>query len=94
MTYPPLQQQRLDAGLCRLCGMPRDKDGSTLHCVYHAALKRTQTQRRQARARRRGECINCGEARGEGGSLYRCRKCSDANTARTLERRRQGEGKR
>lgn len=87
MIYPDLQLERIKAGLCRLCEMPRDVSASTLHCVYHAALKRAQTQKRQARARRRGECINCGEVLGADGSYYRCRKCSDANTERTLASR-------
>jgi hypothetical protein len=79
MVYEKTQQARIDAGLCKDCGKPRGKDGTTIRCRICAseAAKRATVRSSMIRKERQtmGACYQCGAKR-DNETIF-CSKCRE-----------------
>ena len=72
MPYAKRQQDRIDQGLCRVCGEPRLGTAKT-YCQTCIAKMGVQTKARRKRLRKDRLCEDCGQTPQDG--MVHCQKC-------------------
>ena len=87
MSYSKFQQQRIEKGLCKDCGVARGDTGTRVNCRDCADKKSMASTRLKQQARAKfaeGRCRSCG-ADVIGTGYKACQKCRD-NSARYQKR--------
>ena len=92
MAYEKTQQARIEAGLCKDCGNPRGKDGTTIRCrqcASEAAKRATQRSNRVRKERYAVGLCYCG-ARRDNETIYcsECRKRQSQNHEKYVKPKR------
>ncbi len=84
MAYDKTQQSRIDAGLCKDCGSPRNEDGTSVLCRPCASKAAKRATARLAKVREKrledGLCFGCGAQR-DGETVY-CSSCKAKHKAK------------
>lgn len=86
MAYRKIQQDRVDKGLCRNCGQPRE-GGAKVYCPVCISRAKFPIEKRRIRLREAGLCEDCGDE--TKGDRVHCEVCLAKQRAYRTDWKRQ-----